>query len=329
MAQNRVVTAADQLLFDHLEHATGDVLLVSPYLSYRVCERLAHLASAVPGAWTLVTCRNVAAVNTGHLNVPGLRRLLGAGVNLEHADQLHAKTYLVGDGFGLIGSANLTERGLGSAGQPNRELGVRLNADEIADTRAIILGWDRTPITSADLDQLEDEARQWSKPPRTRKQTTKPTISTVDRLIADARDGRELWVKAEYGKRDPQHYQGPSTFASPSPKRRPSFKPGDLAIIYSQGIHACYAVVELTDEPTYDPEFLHSQGASAEDSARWPWISHTIPRLIPESTAEVSSEEIGVSARALQNGHVRIDLAGFTAAVRALEDASGGGAEAD
>ncbi|MBN9105459.1 MAG: hypothetical protein J0I14_10690 [Propionibacteriaceae bacterium] len=328
MTQDRVVTAADQLLFDALEHATGDVLLVSPYLSYRVCERLAHLASAAPVAWTLVTCRNAAAVNTGHLNVPGLRRLLGSGVNLEHVDQLHAKAYLAGDGFGLIGSANLTERGLGSAAQRNRELGVQLSPAEIADTRAIVLGWDRTPLTSADLDQLEEEARQLSKPPRTRKATTKPTVSTVDRLIADARDGRELWVKAEYGASDPQHYQGPSRFASPSPKRRPSFKPGDLAIIYSQGIHACYAVVEVTDEPTYDPEFLHSEGASAEDSARWPWISHTIPRLVPESVVEVKPEEIGVSTRALQNGHVRIDLAGFTAAVRALEDASGG-AETD
>lgn len=326
---NRVVTAADQMLFEELRAASGDVLLSSPFLSFTVCDRIAALAAKAQGTWRVLTQRNAAAANSGHLNIPGLRRLLGAGVILEHVDGLHAKAYLVGDSFGLIGSANLTDAGLGSAAHPNVELGVSLTADEVAATRSVILGWHRTTLDASDLDQLEQEARRLAKPPRERRASTKANVSNIDRLIADARDGRELWVKAEYGKRDPQHYQGASTFASPGPTRKPGFRPGDLALIYSQGIHACYAIVEVTDEPSYDPDFLHSEGASVEDSARWPWISRTIPRLVPESSARVLPEQIGVSARALQNGHVRISLAGFTAAIRVLEDASDGGLDDD
>lgn len=315
----RIVSTADELLLDELARTSGDVVLVSPYLSFSVCKRIASLAAKVPGNWLLITRRDPAAVNSGHLNVPGLRELLGAGVTLEHVNRLHAKAFLAGDEFGLIGSANLTERGLGSGHHPNVELGVRLAAEEVAAARSIISRWPCTPLTLADLDELEEEAKHLAKPPRTRHARNEVDSPNVDRLLADASDGRTLWMKAEYGRRDPRRYRGEAWFASPGPTRRPSFKPGDLALIYAQSIHACYAVVEITDEAILNPGFLLAEGVSATEAERWPWISHTIPRLVPDARATVTTAEVGVSPRALQNGHVRVSLAGFAAAVRALE----------
>lgn len=325
----RLVQVAYDALFERLKAATGDVLLVSPFLSFTVCDRIAEMCAQSPGAWRLVTRKDAAAANTGHLNIPGLRRLLSAGVKLEHVTGLHAKVFLVGDEFGLVGSANLTESGLGSSPNPNAELGVQLTSEEVAASRAIITDWQRTPVTAADLDQLEEDARKLARPARSPRPTPKASVATIDRLLADARDGRSLWVKAEYGRRNPQHWTGESYFASPGKTRKPRIKPGDLALIYSQGIHACYAVVEVIDAPRFDPPFLIQEGSSEADAARWPWISRTIPRLVPDAAAAVTAEEIGVSARALQNGHVRVDLAGFAAGVRALQRVSAAESEGD
>lgn len=315
----RIVSVADELLLEELSKTSGDVVLVSPYLSFSVCGRIANLASKAAGNWRLITRRDPAAVNSGHLNVPGLRELLSAGVTLEHVDRLHAKAFLAGDDFGLVGSANLTERGLGSGHYPNVELGVRLAPAEVVATRSIITNWTCMPLTLADLDELEEEAKHLAKPARSRRATPEVDLPNIDRLLADASDGRTLWMKAEYGRRDPRRYRGEAWFASPGPTRKPSFKPGDLALIYAQSVHACYAVVEITDQPVFNPGFLLAEGASATEAARWPWISHTLPRLVSNARATVTTAEVGVSARALQNGHVRVSLAGFATAVRALE----------
>ncbi len=316
----RIVADADQLLFDQLATSPGDVLLVSPYVSYKVAQHIADLAAKAPGPWTLITCADPAAANAGYLNISGLRALLKAGVTLAHVDRLHAKVFLAGDCFGLVGSANLTEAGLGSAAHPNAELGVALTADEVTAIRSIIASWSRTPLHGSDLDQLEEAALQLAKPARVPKPSTRATVSAVDRLIADARTGeRALWVKAEYGRRTPESYAGEWFFASPGPRRRPGFAAGDLVLMYAQRDHVCYAVVEVTDEPTFDPAFLRTQGFSDEDAERWPWVSRTIPRLVPDAKVDVLTEGIGVSAQSLRTGAVHVSLAGFSSAVRQLE----------
>ena len=177
--------------------------------------------------------------------------------------------------------------------------------------------------TQRQLDLLEQEAEAYSKPPPPHLAAADSVALTVDRLLSDARDpSRTLWVKAEHGQPDLTHWRGDSWFASPSPRKRPKIKPGDLAIIYAQQAHACYAVVEVTSDPIYDPTFLISQGATPADAERWPWISHTRERLVPDTLVTVSREEISVEPGGLQNGHSRMTLAGFTTGVRHLEQAA-------
>ena len=321
-ADASVLASIHEPLFSALADPAGDVLLAAPYITYPVAGRIARAAQGSPVGWRVISKRDPVAVRGGMLNVPGLRSLLAAGVAVSWAPALHAKTYLVGDDFGIIGSGNLTAPGTGMA-NPNAELSVRLTPDQIAQARAMMLAWALTDATWADLDLLEQEAEAYSKPPPPHLAAADSVALTVDRLLSDARDpSRTLWVKAEHGQPDLTHWRGDSWFASPSPRKRPKIKPGDLAIIYAQQAHACYAVVEVTSDPIYDPTFLISQGATPADAVRWPWISHTRERLVPDTLVTVSREEISVEPGGLQNGHSRMTLAGFTTGVRRLEQAA-------
>jgi hypothetical protein len=55
------------------------------------------------------------SVRTGVLDPKGLRDLTKAGFAVATIPNLHAKVALVDGGWGLVGSGNLTEAGLGSA----------------------------------------------------------------------------------------------------------------------------------------------------------------------------------------------------------------------
>lgn len=318
-----VLTSIDEPLFNALAHPTGDVLLAAPYITYPVASRIATAAVGSPVGWRVITRRDPVAVRNGVLNVPGLRSLLAVDVAVSWAPALHAKAYLVGDAFGIIGSGNLTAPGTGMA-NPNAELGVRLTPAQVVAARTAMLTWTLTDATWADLDLLEQEAQAYTKSSPPAHVTPADSVAlNVDRLLSDARDpSRTLWVKAEHGQPDLSHWRSDSWFASPSPRKRPKIKPGDLAIIYAQQAHACYAVVEVTSDPIYDPTFLISQGSTPADAERWPWISHTHERLVPNTLVTVSREEIGVEPGGLQNGHSRMTLAGFTTGVRHLEQAA-------
>lgn len=97
--------------------------------------------------------------------------------------------------------------------------------------------------------------------------------------------------------------------------RRPGFKPGDLVLIYAQATHACYAVVEVTDDPTFDPEFVNEHRDGGE---RWPWVNRTRPFLVPDDGRTVSPLELGFTGQSLQGGHKRLDLSQMLTAIDVL-----------
>lgn len=317
-----VLHLLDPALFDALRGPSGDVVLVSPFISYPVAHRLAGLASKATVPWRLVTRLDPVNAARGVLHPGGLRELFDAGVTISDVAGLHAKAYLIGQDFGLLGSANLTDRGLGGALHPNAELSVQLSPDQVAAVRSMVASWPAKPVSAADLDKLKTDADAIAKV-LPHEHAPAPTNLTIDQLLLDARDpARTLWVKAEYGEAKLAQWRDSFFFASPSPTKRPSFKPGDLVLIYALGDKSCYAAVEVTSEPFIDPEVLLADDFSPEQIARWPWVTRTRPRLVPDEVVKILPAEIGV--KGLRNGHARVDLTGFSAAVHRLAEGVAG-----
>lgn len=319
----RIITSAHRWLSTALAHLDGDMLLTSPYLTTQVCRQIARAVKDSPHRAVVVTTLDPSAVAGGYLMVQGLHELLNAGIELRHTERLHAKCFIVGS-QAMLGSANLTGQGLGSAANSNRELGVTLDDTAREQARDEILSWPARIVTGTDLDELREKAKTLSRPsmPADAELTPDSALQLAERLLIDARDeNRELWLKMEYGKPALDGWRQPSYIASPK-KGKPGFKPGDLVFICAKDTRDCYAVVEVTSEPEYRPEdYLRDiEDHGWEDGAaeRWPWINRTKPRLVPDELMELKRDELGVNGQALQNGHVRLKFDQFTAGVRAL-----------
>lgn len=140
-------------------------------------------------------------------------------------------------------------------------------------------------------------------------------LALVEQLLLDARDSdRSLWLKSEYGAPALDQWRREWFFGSPR-KGIPSIKPGDLVLICAE-TKDCYAVVEVTSDPQELPrDYVEERGHEAD---RWPWVSRTKPRFVPDELLELKANELIRSTGGLQNGHVRLSFEKFTYAVRSL-----------
>jgi len=317
-----MIESAAHWLTDALSRVDGDVVLTSPYLSYDICRQVASAASGSSRSWRLITTLDPSAVANGYLSIQGLGILLDADVHVAHVDRLHAKCFVVGS-RAMLGSANLTGAGLGSSASPNRELGVELGGEQAQRALDIIATWPSRDIEPTDIERLLDESRNLTRATMRGQDAQLDTASALqlaEELLADARDtSRSLWLKLEYGSPGLDGWREESFFASPK-KGKPGFRSGDLVFICAKDSRDCYAVVEVTSDPDFQPDDYAALTARDRPEAleRWPWISRTTPRLVPDSLMELKLDELGVKGQALQNGHVRLRFDQFTAGVRAL-----------
>lgn len=316
MSEAAVHTKAADWLYGAIEDINGDVLLASPYLSYDICRRLAQAARQSDSKWQLFTCLDPSAVANGFLRTDGLAELKRGGVTVFHVDKLHAKTFVVG-GRGFLGSANLTGAGLGSSAAPNVELGVELGGAQVAAVKSAMESWQSREVSADDLNELHAQAQQLTRAgrPSSDGMDSVSGLAIVEQLLLDARDReRALWMKSEYGVPALDQWRGDWYFGSPR-KGRPSIKPGDLVLICAQ-TRDCYAVVEVTSEPEDLPkDYVEERGHEAD---RWPWVSRTKPRFVPDELLELKATELVRSTGGLQNGHIRLSFEQFTSAVRSL-----------
>lgn len=318
-----IVANAAETLFSALDEPAGDVLLASPYLTRDIARRIAGIASVSQFDWLLLTRLDAPAVANGYLSVEGLQALLDGGVRIVDCRHLHAKAYVVGDEFGLVGSANLTGAGLGTTFAKNRELSIRLDPAAVGRLRDQLRDWasDGNEVDAARVNTLAEDAANLPKAKPAPPSSTAPTLPStydIEQLLLDARD-RRLWVKAQYGEPHLDHWRTRSWFSSPK-KGKPGFEPSDLVLIYALKVPGVYVVVEIVDEALHDQAFVADQSDSHEAGERWPWVNRTIPRLVPESLTVVTPDQLGISGQGLQNGHKELTLSEFTAAVRALAD---------
>ncbi|QYF88460.1 hypothetical protein [Arthrobacter sp. PAMC25284] len=181
--------------------------------------------------------------------------------------------------------------------------------------------WPSREITADDLTELHAQAQQLTRAARPSAAGTDTVsgLALVEQLLLDARDGeRTLWLKAEYGAPALEQWRSEWFFGSPQKgkgKGRPSIKPRDLVLICAQN-RDCYAVVEVTSEPEELPEdYVEERGHEAD---RWPWVSRTKPRFVPDELLGLKANELIRTTRGLQNGHIRLSFEQFTNAVRSL-----------
>jgi phosphatidylserine/phosphatidylglycerophosphate/cardiolipin synthase-like enzyme len=152
------------------------------------------------------------SVQTRVLDPGALETLLDTSFEICSMPNLHAKVSLIDTSWGLVGSGNLTNSGLGSEGRSNVELGVVLDAGQIATAGELFAGWweGADPIGAGVL-------AEYAALPRLKCSPGQPVsygapigiglpqglkdILTEDELTAR---GRGYWVKANYQRHDDQ-----------------------------------------------------------------------------------------------------------------------------
>lgn len=305
-------------LYTELARARQEVLLASPFLTMPVAQKLKGIKRVSSADWAVLTRLDARSVAARVLSTSGLYDLIEAKVRVYDVPALHAKAFVVDDSLGVVGSANLTETGLGSAAAPNVELSVRLDPDQVPELHAAMRSWEDAarPVTARDLRRVEEEARRITQPRALPAGDLDPAGSTAADDLPAVPAEVTLWVKAQYGEPDWEQWRSPHWFSSRA-DRYPGFRPGDLVLIYARDAHTCYAVVEVTDEPRFDPKFVDEHRDRGE---RWPWVNDTRPFFIPDDGRAVSPLELGFDGRHLQNGNKKLDLATFLTALDVLRN---------
>lgn len=305
----------DTVLYERLARAGARAVLVSPFLTMPIARELKRLHRESRADWTLITRLDPHAVAARVLSTNAVIDLIEDGVHVHDLPGLHAKVFLVDDDFAVVGSANLTGPGLGSAPRSNTELSVQLEPAQIPALAATVASWGYTarPVTIHDVRQVEEAARRLPRP-SSPVPDLEPALRPQPVLLPAIPADVSLWAKAQFGPPDWDQWRHPHWFSSRG-DRRPGFAPGDLVVIYAKDAHACYAVVEVTDGPVLDPEFVTRHRDNGE---RWPWVNRTRPFLVPDDGITVSPIELGFTGQGLQGGHKRLDLSQFLTAVDAL-----------
>lgn len=299
--------------------ASARVDLCSPFLSGGTASWLADAAAASAAEWTLLTRVEAVSAAGGFLSVPGLRVLMKAGVKLFHADRLHAKVFLADGAAGLLGSGNLTASGLGEPSRPNLELGVALDAGQCAQADAVMAAWRgaAAPVTVAMLDECEKRAKGL-RVPALRLPGGHGSAGDVDAVLAEGLAARQVWIKGMYldAARASRTWAAGDWVASPSPKRKPSFVPGDLLLVYGTMTEVCNALVRVAGPTRRDPAFAVANGTPADDAERWPWITPIEPVLQVPVADGLPLQRLGFTGQSLRNGHKKMPVGGLAAALR-------------
>ncbi|MGN7149297.1 hypothetical protein ACTHQ6_09935 [Arthrobacter sp. SAFR-179] len=74
--------------------------------------------------------------------------------------------------------------------------------------------------------------------------------------------------------------------------------------------------MEVTSEPLLLPDDYRAE--RGEEADRWPWVSRTSPRFVPDELLELKANELVRSTGGLHNGHIKLKFDQFTNGVRSL-----------
>lgn len=327
------MTVARDEVLDCVARSTESIWLSSPYLSAPIAEAINDRAPKGPGIERrLLTALTERSVRAGVLDVTALRLLRDAGWELRSIPNLHAKAVMADGREALIGSANLTIRGLGGG---NLELGTWLPDTAIPDVRAQLAKWwaKADPIGEPELVraeallpyEVEDEGWSVGQPVRV---ATGRSLQATHRL-REASPGTGYWLKAMYhgGPAAPpdwwehqrwindahgrKHDGSVAYTVAGEPKRRPGYRTGDLIALYLVGPRILPAIYEVVSEPRFDVPFVRRHWPA--DAGTYGWVTDValVLRVDPQLAPSLSAT--GIPGQALQGGRKRLSVAEFEA----------------
>lgn len=322
-----LLTYARTELLARIRGAEQRVWLAAPFLSKPVAEEIATaVEESSTGERRLLTALVAGSVQTRVLDPRGLETLLDAGFEICSVPNLHAKVSLIDATWGLVGSGNLTNSGLGSEERANIELGVVLDGGQIATAAELFMRWwdDADPVGGgaiaeyAALPRLKhppDQAVAYGTPVGVGLPQSLEDILAEDALVAG---GRGYWVKSNY-----QRHDNPTWWERGwiSDWRQASYAIGDLIVLYLSakdgGPAICPAVVRVTEQSQLAREWIAEHG-DPEAAEQWPY--RTMIEVVGEVPIESGAklEEFGLSGQSVQGGYCSITRQQFEEALRAM-----------
>lgn len=311
--EGALISYAREVLMKRIAGAKRRIWLASPFLTLPIAEEICEKATGTKaGDLRLLTALEPRSVKVGVLDPKGLALLKKSGFKISHRENLHAKASLIDD-WGLIGSGNLTGKGLGgSDGGGNYELGVVLSeAQRRSAARTFGRWWKKSEPASdrliAWLDGLE-------RLPRKASDNRGPVFPVFDvedlkLALAESAPQRRYWADANYhSPANEAWWQERRWISGP---RYVHYGEGDLIVIYlgakNRGPKRCPAMVRATADTEWNEDHVARYREDAETASRWPnvtWI---------EILAEASPVSVGVpleliekTGRSLQRGSCKL-----------------------
>lgn len=283
------------------------VWMASPFLSRPIAEELVESATASEAQEKrLLTALVAGSVQVGALSPKALKILATGDFELRSIRNLHAKASLVDSSWGLVGSGNLTNAGLGSTKVGNVELGVVLSAAQIEAAIRIYEGW------WSEAKVIDAEELAWfAALPKTKTSGGQvergvgpaleiPDPDALEAILGDEHRAasRRYWIKANYHRRN-EDGRGWWHRKWISDAKRASYKVDDLILLYLgakfDGPRCAPAIVRVSEECEYNPGFVSANG-DPEARDRWPYVTKVecvyevpVERGVPLSAIDVSS----------------------------------------
>jgi PLD-like domain len=325
MAGNLLLFARHQLL-GQIAGATRRVWLTSPFLTFPIAAKLREAAERSAATdLRMLTSLAPRSVQVGVLSPQGLSLLRDGGFEIASIPNLHAKASLV-DGWGLVGSGNLTGTGLGGAEGGNLELGVVLSPTQVDEASDVVNGWWKKAKPVGD-----EQIAQFAALPRfTSPQGTPPPLGSMLGLVSEA--GLEALLDEGEGVATSRRYWIKSNFHRPGEEqwwhrdwisdwREAPYGVGDLIVLYLSardgGPARCPAVVQVTYPSHFNRAWVIAQ-RDVDAAERWPYVTKTsIVGEVPIAAGAPLSV-IDKNGQSVQSGYCEIDRLEFERLVEAM-----------
>jgi len=278
-----VVAFARERLLRRIENAQERIWLASPFISMPVAKFIREAVEKSPAKERrLLTALEARSVQCGVLSPAALEQLRDCDFSIASIANLHAKVAVVDDGWGLVGSGNLTGAGLGDeAGEGNYEMGVLLTSAQIEVATDTLAGWWRqAERVSAEQIAYYKSLPKFPKGPARKVGPTlfPPMTTALEAILAEdpaTAASRRYWINTNYHDPGDERWWRRDWVSDGSPK---SYEKGDLLVIYlgkeNNGPQRCPAVLRVERPSRHEPDFVLEQ-RDFEAAEQWPFVTKT------------------------------------------------------